>query len=504
MTAFYQPGDFERLVPTKANEDYRTPFRRDFARIIHSPAWRRLQRKTQLFPGDESDFFRNRLTHSLEVAQIAKSIAIRLNSIIRSRHRTRFGFIDVDCVELAAMAHDLGHPPFGHTGEHALHQCMFETGGFEGNAQTLRILSRLEKRQTLLSSDLPNFTEFYQGSDRRAGLNLCFRSLAAVLKYDNCIPIIGQKPLTKGYYASETDLVEKVKRGVLGHAFKARQDQRFEVVEMQIMDLADDIAYSTYDFEDALKAGFASPMSLLQQLNSSDAIKTSVSKKLFKSKFRREFIEPASPDDEAAFADIQGGVVASILLMLRAFWQEIDHYSNNGDRKALTGKDRTRRELAYATIAVKSQQLSDDLVQNGYIRSEFTSELVARRLSEIDIEVDKEVPALSRIQISEDARFDIDVLKHLTYELHIKSPRLKLIEYRGNQIVTDLFECFNEDEAGDLLPIDWRDRLKEVAGFPSMRRRLTCDYIAGMTDAYALDIYARLKTTNPAALFRPF
>jgi dGTPase len=118
----------------------------------------------------------------------------------------------------------------------------------------------------------------------------------------------------------------------------------------------------------------------------------------------------------------------------------------------------------------------------------------------------KMVPALSRLKISPQIRFEIDVLKHLTYELHIKSPRLKLIEYRGTQIVSDLFDCFEADHKGELLPNDWRDRLREIrkcADAEEMRQRLICDYIAGMTDAYALDVYSRLKTTNPAALFRP-
>jgi dGTPase len=110
------------------------------------------------------------------------------------------------------------------------------------------------------------------------------------------------------------------------------------------------------------------------------------------------------------------------------------------------------------------------------------------------------------VTIPAEVRFEIDVLKHLTYELHIKSPRLKLIEYRGKQIVHELFDCFDHDVEGELLPNDWRTRLRAIRTFKNsgeMRKRLICDYVAGMTDAYALDVYSRLKTTNPAALFRP-
>jgi dGTPase len=144
---FYHPGDYGRVVDiadSRSREAYRSPFRRDYARIVHAPAFRRLQRKLQLFPDEESDFFRNRLTHSVEVAQIAKSIAIRLNHIIGSKDPD-CGPIDTDLVEAISLAHDIGHPPFGHTGEAALHKKMRSVGGFEGNAQTLRILTRLEK-----------------------------------------------------------------------------------------------------------------------------------------------------------------------------------------------------------------------------------------------------------------------------------------------------------------------------------------------------------------------
>lgn len=142
-----EKNDFFRFSPIDdetTEESYRTPYRRDYARIIHSASFRRLEHKTQLFPGGESDFFRNRLTHSLEVAQISKTIAFKL----LNEHPE----IDVnpDVCEIAGLIHDLGHPPFGHTGEKALDECMKEFGGFEGNAQTIRIITRLERRKTTI------------------------------------------------------------------------------------------------------------------------------------------------------------------------------------------------------------------------------------------------------------------------------------------------------------------------------------------------------------------
>jgi dGTPase len=178
--ALYRPEDRERVVQSTnkidEKEKYRSCWRRDYARLIHSAAFRRLQGKTQLFPGGHSDFFRNRLTHSLEVAQIAKSIAIMINATYAEfKHNS----IDTDLVETAALAHDLGHPPFGHNGEAALNDCMKNSGGFEGNAQTLRILAKLEKRETRSGAASGVQHPILSGKDNRAGLNLTFRTLAA-------------------------------------------------------------------------------------------------------------------------------------------------------------------------------------------------------------------------------------------------------------------------------------------------------------------------------------
>jgi dGTPase len=249
----YTPTDKYR--PLDERRAAREPYN---ARLVHCPAFRRLQGKTQFFPG-ESDFFRNRLTHSLEVAQISKSIAIKLNydyfgDATDDDHR-----ISTDLVEFAALAHDLGHPPFGHNGEAALDECMRAVGGFEGNAQTLRILSRVEKKRTTTG---PRYIEFQDGQDARLGLNLTFRSLASILKYDEEILTRSENdPITKGYYAEERELVEKIKKHVTG---KNDYEEKFKTVECDIMDIADDIAYSTYDFEDAMKAGFTSVLDVLR------------------------------------------------------------------------------------------------------------------------------------------------------------------------------------------------------------------------------------------------
>lgn len=181
---------------------YRSEYDRDYARVIHSPSFRRLQNKTQLFPGQESDFFRNRLTHSLEVAQIARSIA---KKILKEHPELD---ISPDVCEIAGLVHDIGHPPFGHNGEAALDTCMLQHGGFEGNAQTLRVLTRLEKREEPKDNRILGS----RGQDFRVGLNLTARVIATCLKYDHKIKVSRSDgaPLEKGYYHTEEDVNTKI------------------------------------------------------------------------------------------------------------------------------------------------------------------------------------------------------------------------------------------------------------------------------------------------------
>ena len=238
-------------IPKGALTDYRSEYSRDYARVLHSPSFRRLQNKTQLFPGQESDFFRNRLTHSLEVSQIAKSIAIKLKS-----ENPDLPIIPEVC-EIAGLVHDIGHPPFGHNGEAALDECMRSKGGFEGNAQTLRVITRLEKKE------LPDVIINKDNHDCRIGLNLTARVIASVLKYDKRIPILRDQDssLVKGYYDSESDIVKKVKACLVEAPSQIKQP--FKTIECAIMDIADDIAYSTYDVEDAFKAEFLTPYDIV-------------------------------------------------------------------------------------------------------------------------------------------------------------------------------------------------------------------------------------------------
>ena len=453
MKPLYTASDRTREVPVENEPEYRSAFRRDYARLLHCPAFRRLQGKTQLFPSVEHDFFRNRLTHSLEVAQIAKSIALRLN---HCHSYFTDNPIDLDLVETAALAHDLGHPPFGHNGERALDDCMKDRGGFEGNAQSLRILARLEKKEP------------------KVGLNLTHRTLAATLKYDQLIPIRREmgETLVKGFYHSEQALVAKIKKSVLG--VDAESGRQFKTIECQIMDLADDIAYSTYDLEDALKTGFVTTTQMILAVLDEDTL---------------EQIETNFNIDQP-----------TLFRHVMDIWQETapDPKSLRIDTTALDVQTGEYLALLVAGVEHTARQLKDD----GTARTQLTSHLVNDCIEAVDIsEIDTEFPALSKLHLDEHLMTRIRVMKYLTYALVIQSPSLKTAEYRGYDIVKDIFDALSKDGGDMLLPDDYRRRTKTTDKLE--RNRAICDFVAGMTDRYAMEFHGRLRSGNAQTIFKP-
>ena len=471
----YTRDDKAREIALPPGPDYRAEFRRDYARLIHCPAFRRLQGKTQLFPGVESDFFRNRLTHSIEVAQVAKSIALKLNATEEAL-RDDQAKIDTDLVEFAALAHDLGHPPFGHDGEAILDQRMLKYGGFEGNAQTLRILTKIEKKQLDETAEHPISS---QGLDRRVGLNLTFRSLASVIKYDAKIPSSGKSrsAVKKGYYASEEPVVDRIKGAVCG-ADAALAPGRFKTVECHIMDIADDIAYSTYDLEDALKAGFVDPIGVVA---ASDETLSMVADKVSVKINKR-----VASDD-----------VANILT---------ESLIDEGSLKILSADDGefdTRNPSHVARFIADIKNSSDKFSASGFYRSKLTSDLVGEAIESIELEYNEQFPALSKVSLGSAHATKIEVLKNFVYCSLIESPRLKIVEYRGKEIVATIFEALTGDGGAKLLPDDYK-KLHDACGSKKHRNRTVCDFIAGMTDRYALEFYGRLKSENPQTIFKPF
>lgn len=228
----YVAHDRERWIPEPGKNPTRSAFQRDRARIVHSAALRRLGAKTQVLGAGSDDFVRNRLTHSLEVAQVGRELGKALGC-------------DPDVVDAACLSHDLGHPPFGHNGERALAEIAAPVGGFEGNAQTLRLLTRLEPKA-------------FAPNGASVGLNLTRASLDAATKYpwparEAPLRPNGTRSRKFGVYDDDLEVFHWLRAG-------AKPGKR--CIEAQVMDLADDISYSVHDVEDAIVGGHLDPADL--------------------------------------------------------------------------------------------------------------------------------------------------------------------------------------------------------------------------------------------------
>ena len=234
----YNQFDEQRFVVEPPKRHGRRAFARDKARVLHSAGLRRLSAKTQVMSAGADDFPRTRLTHTLEVAQIGRELGEALGC-------------DPDLVETACLVHDIGHPPFGHNGEEALHQAALDIGGFEGNAQTFRLLTRLESKTIR--------------DNRSIGLNLTRATLDAATKYPWAFD--GKNPKF-GFYQEDQEIFEWVRKDVT---------TKDKVFEAQVMDIADDIAYSVHDIEDAIYGKHFNPNSLSAQKEFDEVVKVAKS-----------------------------------------------------------------------------------------------------------------------------------------------------------------------------------------------------------------------------------
>ena len=369
----------------------RSPFRRDCDRVIHSTAFRRLKHKTQVFVFLEGDHYRTRLTHSLEVAQIARALARQLG-------------LDEDLTEALALAHDLGHPPFGHAGERALDACMQAHGGFDHNAQTLRVVTSLEHRY-------PEFD----------GLNLTWETLEGIVKHNG--PLAKRSGAAVGRYRDHG-----IPSGISDYTGTYDLELwSFASLEAQVAAIADDIAYDAHDIDDGLRAG----------LFTVDDLKT-------------------MPLTAAIIADIAG------------------HYPDLDD-------DRRGAELV--------RELISYLI--GAVVSESRSRLQAAKPNSVD-DVRNHGEVL--IAFSPGAAQAEAEIKSFLKQGMYRHPRVMHVMGDAEQILFDLFARYQK-VPGDLPP-EWLPPGAEAETETERARRIG-NFIAGMTDRFALTEHQRLFDSTP-------
>lgn len=362
-----------RLYP-EGDSTFRSCFQRDRDRIIHCSAFRRLKHKTQVFVEHEGDYFRTRLTHSIEVAQVARTVAGELG-------------LNQELAEAVALAHDLGHTPFGHTGEDALNELMAPYGGFDHNAQALKIVTDLER----------HYAEF-------DGLNLTWETLEGIAKHNG--PVVGELPYALAQYNEKHDL----------------ELHTYASCEAQVAALADDIAYNNHDLHDGLRA----------ELFSTDEI--------------------------------------ALLPILCDCFAEVD--------RKYPGLNyyRRRHEALRRFFGI----LVDDVMQ-----------IARANLAELAPQTAQDIRMAGRpmVQFSSGLWDDLKVIRQFLFTRMYRAPSVVVVRQDVTRKLLELFPLFMRRP--DLLPKQWR---KDVAGVSTETElaRIVCDYIAGMTDRFALQQYDEL------------
>lgn len=355
----------------------RTPFARDRDRIIHATAFRRLKEKTQVFVAHEGDHFRTRLTHSLEVAQIARSLATALG-------------LDPDLAETIALAHDLGHPPFGHAGEDELQVQMEGFGGFDHNVQTFRVVTKLERRY-------PRFE----------GLNLTWETLEGVIKHNGPVAEKLDRPSWRAI--ADFDAAYDLRLGTWASA------------EAQVAALSDDIAYNNHDVDDGVSAG------------------------LF---FLKELLD----------VPLIGPHVASAM----QDYPDCD--------QSIIRMEAVRRMIG---------AMVDDVLAE-----------TKRRASAGPVETPEDVRMLGHalVSFSRDMAEDLGELRRFLMDRMYRHYRVNRTRSQARRLLADMFKLFMAEP--DTLPTEWQERA--LARDETGRARVVCDYIAGMTDRFAIEEHRRL------------
>lgn len=427
--------------------DARDPYEVDYSRVVHSASFRRLQGKTQILNLGDSDFYRTRLTHSMEVSQVSCGIVQSLAKSAQSEDSKKY-LPSQTLMQTICLVHDLGHPPFGHGGEVALNYCMREHGGFEGNGQTLRILSKLERYSKDNGSNLTRRT--YLGSlkypapyrlvvgDKKPSLSENSGG-HHFLDNDACKP-------PKCYLDTEEDVV----KWLLEH-ISARDRANFTLIEnnktkyksfdCSIMNLGDDISYGVHDLEDVITLGLVKEKQFLELI--------------LESKTQDHFVSFL----KGQYADEFG------LEVFEGFVKKL--FSEDGRVR----KQQISRLIRYFIASVHMQTSPNT----------FSEPLLSR----------------NAVMRAEPQRF-LDSLQGFVVKWVIKNPSVQHLEFKGQQMVVSVFEALAHDPKR-LLP---RDARKEYDNSPDcMRMRVICDFVSGMTDSFLLKTYDRLFSPRMGSVF---
>ncbi|EEX92748.1 deoxyguanosinetriphosphate triphosphohydrolase-like protein [Vibrio orientalis CIP 102891 = ATCC 33934] len=417
-------------------DDHRSPYQRDRARILHSAAFRRLQAKTQVHGNSFDDFHRTRLTHSLEAAQLGTGIVAQIK---KKQPEFRDLLPSDSLIDSLCLAHDIGHPPYGHGGEVALNYMMRDHGGFEGNAQTFRIVTKLEP-----------YTELF-------GMNLARRTLLGLIKYPALLSqaradvmpecVSHQRKLrardwspAKGLYDCDADLFDWVLAPLSENdkaIFSQMRDEqyletehkktRYKSIDCSIMELADDIAYGVHDLEDALVLGMVN---------------------------RNQWVEGA----------------ASKLAECGDPWFE-EHIASISDM-LLSGTHHQRKDAIGGMVNALLTSIS---------------------IKPVDAPFESQLLAFNAV-LEPSMANALEILKRFVSQYVIQVPHVQVMEYKGQQIIMDIFEALNADPER-LLPIDikqkWANRNDESDGY-----RVIADYISSMTDGHAQRLHQQLFSSH--------
>jgi dGTPase len=404
-------GAFDREVLSNAHnsprkQDYRDVFHQDRDRLMFTPTFRRLQTKTQVFQAGEYDFYRTRLTHSLEVSRIADSISVWL--------RTQYPDVAINphLLEAICLAHDIGHPPFGHAGERVLNDIMSKLGGFEGNAQTLRILT----------------CTIYSGKSKRTGMSPSRALLDGILKYKE---LYRESEAKRNHfiYDDQAEILEFCfGPGSLAEKLGTKDVNKFQSIECQIMDLADDIAYSCFDILDGVKARFLT----------------------------RDKIEAWCDTNSATLDGLQRKYAVELLEMMK----------NN-------------------SLQPKMNKIIGELIQTAALEpaKNFMTAKTRRHAYTLTRRSDAE----ARIKLHKGLAQDLVYRSGALHQIEFKGGRILrglADALFGNYMATGgkPMVLVPQDVHAAVLAIDDK----------STKARLLCDHLSGMTDAYALRSYKRL------------